>query len=81
MRRKKSQLQARLEILCKGRGWSLAALGRAAGMSRQSLNALLARNNPRVNQLKRLADALGIPSEELIREVSPREYGAAMLRH
>lgn len=78
---KKTQLYARVELLCVKRGLSMARFAGQLGMTRQGLYALLMRGNPRIGQLHRLARGLGVHVDDLLAQVHPAEYGRAALDH
>jgi transcriptional regulator with XRE-family HTH domain len=62
-----SSLGARLKSLLKARGMSQSALAARAGIDRAELNRLVNdRRPPRLDEISWVAEALGVPIEELI---------------
>lgn len=74
-----NQLRARIRVEVARRGWSLADLARACGRSPQWLNDVLGRENPKLDTVRLLAQALGCNAERLLRPVTPEEYGRATM--
>lgn len=60
----------RIKLFLGQRGWTQGKLAERAGISRQTLCAILARGSASPRSAVRLADALGVPLEQ-IAEVRP----------
>lgn len=73
------QLRARVKVECARRGMTLTALAKRCGRSAQWLNDVLGRENPKLDTLRLLADALGCPVARLVKPVTTEEFGKAMM--
>lgn len=73
------QMRARIKVECARRGWALADLARACDRSPQWLNDVLHRENPKLETLRLLAEALGCSLDKILRPVTAEEYGRTMM--
>ena len=73
------QLRARLEVERRKQGLTLAQVAERMGRSPGALTEVLRNGNPTLTTINDLAATLGVPSSEILRPVTPEEYGEAML--
>jgi transcriptional regulator with XRE-family HTH domain len=71
---------ARVDILLGARGETRSDLARALGMTPQALRDILLRGEPRMSTIVKVAAALGVLPQELLRPVSEREFATLMPR-
>jgi len=72
---KVNQFKARVELLCKKRGWTLRELARQMDKSPQGLHDVLQRGDPKASLLREFGQVLDVGPDELLEDVSPAEYG------
>ena len=63
----------RIEVILANKGLTRAALGKMAGISRQSISTILARGSCSTINAGKIARALGVDAEELVVEVKKHE--------
>lgn len=74
-----NHFRARVEILLSQRGWSVRDLAQAVGKSRQRTMDIIQRGDPKASVLKEFAEVLEVAPKDLLKEVSPAEYGKNFL--
>ena len=70
---------ARVNMLLKQTGKRKIELTRRLGVIPSWLSPILKANNPTVKVVERLAFALGVEPAELVKPVTPRDYGKTMI--
>lgn len=70
----------RVDIILGARKETRADLARALEMTPQSLRDILLRGEPRMSTITKIAAALGVLPQELLRTVSDHEFAALMPR-
>ena len=74
-----NHFKARIELILKERGWSVAELARRLGKSQQRIYDIIQRGDPKTSTLRDFASVLDVQPEELLEEVTPEEYGEAFV--
>lgn len=74
-----NHLRARVEITARAKGLSLSEVASKMGKSPQALQAILRSGNPLYKTVSQMADALGVEPSEVMRPVTPQEYGEARM--
>lgn len=74
-----NQMRARVEVLAVQSGWSLAEVARQMGIAPQTLQTILTRGIITDEMIDRLCQAFNVSRKEILRDVTPKEYGEVML--
>lgn len=74
-----NHFRARVEIILRAKGWSIAELARQLGKSQQRVYDVIQRGDPKASLLRDFAAALHVSPESLLEEVTPEEYGEAFV--
>jgi lambda repressor-like predicted transcriptional regulator len=74
-----NNLRARIEVEAARLGWSLAEVARRMGITPTAFGSILRRQTPKDETIDRIAAALEIDRETLLRPVNAKEYGATMM--
>ena len=74
-----NHFRARIVLLLRERNWSFSELGRRIGRSPQNIYNIIEQGNPRASVLKEIADVLEVTTDVLLDNVTPDEYGEALM--
>lgn len=74
-----NHFKARVELILKKKGWSVAELARRLDKSQQRIYDIIQRGDPKASTLRDFAEVLEVSPEDLLEEVTPEEYGEAFV--
>jgi len=74
-----NHFRANVEVLLAKRGKRMIDLARDMGVAQSTLRDMVNRGRPRESTLWRFADTLNVDVEELVKTISPEEYGKVMI--
>lgn len=74
-----NHLRARIEVEAARLGWSLAEVARRMGITPTAFGSILRRQTPKDETIDRIAAALEIDRNKLLRPVNAKEYGELMM--
>ena len=76
-----NHFKARVFLLMRQQGMTQTEFADALGRSRPYVRKQLEQADPKLSLLQEIADVLACDPNELLKEVTPEEYGAAFMPH